>query len=167
MPPDDRARKIHDALFPDHVSTPAATDPELVESFDTFAFDEVLRESTLDMRTRLMVQLAAIIACQALREYRAMPGAALTAGVSPVEVKEILYQAVPHVGLAKVFEFIHATNDLLTERGIALPLPRQSTTTPDTRTVKGREVQERIIGRDRAGLIPHRRRCVCVSEPNE
>jgi 4-carboxymuconolactone decarboxylase len=38
-----------------------------------------------------MVQLAAIIACQALREYRVMLGAALTAGVSPVEVKEIVY----------------------------------------------------------------------------
>jgi 4-carboxymuconolactone decarboxylase len=32
-----------------------------------------------------MVQLAALIACQALAEYRVMLGAALTVGVTPVE----------------------------------------------------------------------------------
>jgi 4-carboxymuconolactone decarboxylase len=30
------------------------------------------------------------------------------------------YQAVPYVGMAKVFDFIHATNEVLTERGVAL-----------------------------------------------
>ena len=61
-----------------------------------------------------------------------MLGAALTAGVTPIEVKEIVYQAVPYVGLAKVFDFLHATNEILTERGVELPLPGQSTTTPET-----------------------------------
>ena len=42
-----------------------------------------------------------------------------------------MYQAVPYVGLAKVFDFLHATNEVLTERGVALPLPGQSTTTPE------------------------------------
>jgi 4-carboxymuconolactone decarboxylase len=148
MAPNERARNIHDALFPNHVSTLAVTDPELIEIFDNFAFDEVLRESILDARTRLMVQLAAVIACQALREYRVMLGAALTVGVSPIEIKEIVYQAVPYVGLAKVFDFIHATNEVLTDRGIALPLPGQSTTTPETRAEAGRALQERIIGRE-------------------
>ena len=148
MAPNACAQKTHDALFPGHVSTLAVTDPGFIEIFDNFAFDEVLRESTLNVRTRLMVQLAAIIACQALGEYRVLLGTALTVGVSPVAVKEIVYQAVPYVGLARVFDFIHATNEVLTERGIALPLPDQSTTTPDTRAREGRAVQERIIGRD-------------------
>ena len=78
--------------------------------------------SNLDARTRLMVQLAAMIACQALREYRVMLGAALAVGVTPVEIKEIVYQAVPYVGMAKVFDFIHATNEALTERGVSLPV---------------------------------------------
>src|SRR3954462_11514035 len=90
--PSERARKNHDELFPDHVSTLALTDPELIEVFDNFAFDEVLSHGSLDARTRLMVQLAALIASQALREYRVMVGAALTVGVTPVEIKEIVYQ---------------------------------------------------------------------------
>jgi hypothetical protein len=83
MAPNERARKNHEELFPGHVSTLSLTDPELIETFDNFAFDEVLRDSRLDMRTRLMVQLAAIIASQALGEYRVMVGAALNVGVTP------------------------------------------------------------------------------------
>ena len=124
MPPNPRAQKMHDELFPGHVSTLAVTDPELIEVFDNFAFDEVLRDSALAPRIRLMVQLASLIASQALREFRVMLGAALAVGVTPVEIKEIVYQAVPYVGMAKVFDFIHATNEAFSERGIALPVPR-------------------------------------------
>lgn len=117
----EAARKNHEELFPGHVSTLAVTDPELIEIFDNFAFDEVLGHGDLDARTRLMVQLASMIASQALREYRVMLGAALTVGVTPVEVKEVVYQAVPYVGMAKAFDFLHATNEVLTERGVGLP----------------------------------------------
>jgi 4-carboxymuconolactone decarboxylase len=95
-----------------------------------------------------MVQLASMIACQALSEYRVMLGAALTVGVTPIEVKEIVYQAVPYVGLAKVFDFIHTTNDVLTDRGIQLPLEGQSATTPETREERGVAVQKEIVGAD-------------------
>jgi hypothetical protein len=47
----------HDELFPDRISTLAQTDPEFIERFDNFAFDEVLADSDLDTRTRLMVQV--------------------------------------------------------------------------------------------------------------
>ena len=144
----ERAQKNHDELFPGHVSTLKLSDPELIEYFDNFAFDEVLRHGNLDTNTRLMVQLASMIASQALSEYRVMLGAALTVGVSPVEIKEIVYQAVPYVGMAKVFDFIHATNDVLTERGVESPLPGQSTTTPEDRMQKGLAVQKEIIGAD-------------------
>jgi 4-carboxymuconolactone decarboxylase len=145
----DAARHNHDELFPGRVSTLAQTDPELIEYFDNFAFDEVLRHGDLDPRTRLMVQLGSLIACQALGEYRVMLGAALTVGVTPIEVKEIVYQAVPYVGMAKVYDFLHATNDVLTERGVELPLPGQSTTTPETRAEKGLAVQRQIVGAER------------------
>jgi 4-carboxymuconolactone decarboxylase len=146
MPPNEPAQRNHDTLFPGHVSTLAVTDPELIEVFDNFAFDEVLRDGKLDVRTRLMVQLAAIIASQAVGEYQAMLGAALNVGVTPVEAKEVLYQAVPYIGIAKVFDFLHATNEVLTKRGVTLPLPGQSTTTPQTRAEQGLAVQKQIVG---------------------
>jgi 4-carboxymuconolactone decarboxylase len=145
----ETARRNHEQLFPGHVSALAVTDPELVEIFDNFAFDEVPRHDGLDPRTRLMVQLAALIGCQALAEYRVMLGAALTNGVTPVEAKEIVYQAVPYAGMGRAYDFINATNDVLAERGVRLPLDGQSTTTPGTRAAHGRAVQGQIVGADR------------------
>ncbi len=121
--------------------------------FDNFAFDELLRYGDLDTRIRLMTQLAAIIASHAVRDYRATLGAALSVGVSPVEVKEIVYQAVPYARLAKVFDFLHATNEVLLERGVELPLPGQSTTTPETRERVGLAVQKQIVGDDAVDAI--------------
>jgi 4-carboxymuconolactone decarboxylase len=144
----EAAQRNHDELLPGRVSTLKVTDPELIEYFDNLAFDEVFRYGSLDTKTRLTVQLASIIACQALSEYRVMLGAALTVGVTPVEVKEIVYQAVPYVGMAKVLDFLHATNDILADRGVHLPLEGQSTTTPATRKDKGLEVQNEIVGAD-------------------
>src|SRR5690349_20195478 len=138
----ETALNNHEELFPNRKSTLMVTDPELIEVFDNFAFDEVLAYGHLDTRTRLMIILASLIASQALAEYRVMLGGALNVGVTPIEIKEIVYQAVPYVGMAKVFDFIHATNELLTERGVALPLPGQSTTTPETRAEKGLAIQK-------------------------
>jgi 4-carboxymuconolactone decarboxylase len=140
------AQRNHDALFPGHVSTLRETDPELIEVFDNWAFGDVLADTTLDVRTRLMVQLASLIACHAVGEYRVMLGAALHVGVTPVEAKEILYQAVPYVGMARVFDFLGVTNEVLQERGVELPLPPQSTTTNETRFDHGLAVQKRILG---------------------
>src|SRR5208283_1239933 len=107
------AQREHDALFPNHKSTLKVTDPEFIEIFDNWVFGEVPSYGGLDMKTRLMVQLAALIACQSVNEYRVMMGAALNVGVTPVEIKEIVYQSVPYVGLAKTFDFLHATNEVL------------------------------------------------------
>lgn len=149
MPPNATAQKNHDELFPGHVSTLRVSDPELIEYFDNFAFDEILQHAgSLDTRRRLMVQLAALIACRALGEYRMMLGAALTAGVTPVEAKEIVYQAVAYVGMGNVFDILHVTNEVLTERGVELPVEGQSTTTPDTRAEKGLAVEKEIVGSD-------------------
>lgn len=74
--PTQIARHNHQQLFPDHVSTLAETDPELIEAFD----------------------------------------------------------------------FLHATNDLLATRGVALPLQGQSTTTSDTRVAEGLAVRKQVVG---------------------
>src|SRR5437764_457354 len=73
--------------------------------------------------------------------------------VATAEAKEVVYQAVPYVGMAKVFDFLHATNDVLTERGVGLPLPGQFTTTPETRLEKGLTVQKQIVGADRVDAL--------------
>lgn len=142
----ETAPKNHEELFPNHESTLKVTDPELIEVFDNFAFDEALQYGELEIKLRLKVILAALIAMQTLSEYKVMLGAALNVGVTPIEIKEIVYQSVPYCGMAKSFDFIHATNEILISRGIELPLEGQSTTNPDTRMEKGLNIQKEIVG---------------------
>jgi len=140
------AIKNHKELFPNHKSTLQRTDPELIEIFDNFAFDEIISHGWLDIKTRMMMIMASTLASQALSEYKVMLDASLNVGVTPVEIKEILYQSVPYVGIAKVLDFIHAANDLLERRGIQLPLEGQFTTSQETRYEKGLELQKKIFG---------------------
>ena|SRR5215471_16112056 len=113
----EAARKNHEELFPNHKSTLKVTDPELIEVFDNFAFDEVLAHSKLDTKTRVILILASIIGSHAVSEFKIMVAAALNIGVTPIEIKEILYQSVPYVGMPRAFDFVHATNDVLAARG--------------------------------------------------
>lgn len=123
-----------------------ATDPELDALFEHFVCDEVKAYGNLEPKTRMKVLLASMIAQQTLRAYKGMLEEALDEGVTPIEIKEIVYQAVPYCGMAKVLEFIEVTNEILECRGIKLPLEGQSTTTPETRHEKGLAVQKGIFG---------------------
>lgn len=143
------AKSNDDQLFGDRVSALAQSDPELIEYFGNFVFGEVYADAarldeTLDLHTRLMVQLAAILAAGGLAEFRVVANG----GVSPVELKEIVYQSVAYVGMARAFDCLHAVNDVLTEAGVELPLPGQSASTPQTRLEHGKAVQGRIVGDD-------------------
>lgn len=140
------AQSNHDELFPQHQLTLAVTDPEFVELFDNFAFGEVIAFGGLSTPTRLKVILASLIAMQTVNEYQVMLGGALTVGVTPVEVREIVYQAVPYVGIARAFDFLHATNEILRRREVTLPLDGQSTTNPQTRHRDGLAVQKSVFG---------------------
>ena len=146
------AQAHHDQLFGDRASTLARTDPEFVAYFDNFAFDEIIADAAdldaaVDLHTRLLVQLAATLAAGGLAEFRVLATAGIAnAGVSPVELKELVYHAVPYVGMARVFDYLHAVNDILTAAGVELPLPGQATSTPETRHTRGEQVQERIVG---------------------
>jgi 4-carboxymuconolactone decarboxylase len=86
------AKSHHDQLSGDRASTLAQSDPELIGYFGNFAFGEVHADAarldkTLDLHTRLMVQLAAILAAGGLAEFRVVAAAAVAnGGMSPVEL---------------------------------------------------------------------------------
>jgi 4-carboxymuconolactone decarboxylase len=133
-------------LFPNYESTLKITDPELIEVFDNFAFDEVISYGVLDTKTRLIVILGSLIASQTLSEYKMMLQDALNVGVTPIEIKEVVYQSIPYVGIAKALDFIHITNEIFESKGIKQPLEGQSTTSPETRYEKGLKIQKSIFG---------------------
>lgn len=124
------------------------TDPEFMERFDHFAFDEVVNEpgQELDDSTRYLVILATLTGCQGVDAFKEILPKALEAGLSPVMVKEMVYQAVDYLGMGRVLPFLRAVNVILAQKGVKLPLPGQSTTTMENRLEKGVDVQAEIFG---------------------
>ncbi len=142
----EKAAAYHEKMFPGYKSAFLETDPEFTELFDNFAFDEVVNHDDLDGRTRFMAILAALLGCQGADEFRAMVPAALNFGVTPVEIKEIVYQATAYLGIGRVFPFLKITNEALEEKGVSLPLPAQGTTTAENRREAGTQAQVDIFG---------------------
>ena len=142
----DNAKAYHEKMFPGQQSALAQTDPEFIERFENFAFDEVVNQGKLDDRTRMMAILATLLGCQGIDEFKAMLPAALNLGVTPVEAKEIVYQAAAYLGIGRVYPFLNATNEVLTARGVKLPLEGQATTTMQTRLQDGEQTQVDIFG---------------------
>lgn len=124
------------------------TDPEFMERFDHFAFDEVVNEKdqSLEPITRHMAILATLLGCQGIDAFKEELPDALDAGVTPVMAKEIVYQATDYLGIGRVLPFLIATNEILTNRGVSLPLEAQATTTMEDRLEKGIEAQAEIFG---------------------
>ncbi len=124
------------------------TDPEFMERFEHFAFDEVVNEpgQQLEPRTRYMAILASLLGCGGVEAFKYMLYSALDAGVSPVDAKEIVYQAVDYLGIGRVLPFLNITNEVLEDKGVELPLQGQGTTTLENRLEKGAQAQAEIFG---------------------
>ena len=124
------------------------TDPEFMERFEHFAFDEVVNEEgqQLDDITRHMAIIATLLGCQGIDEFRIELPRALDTGLTPVMVKEIVYQAVDYLGIGRVLPFLDATNEILLSRGVELPLEGQATTTMEDRLENGIQAQADIFG---------------------
>lgn len=129
------------------------TDPDFSDLFSRFAGDEVIHEpgKTLDERTRYMAVLAAVLGCQGRELFREILPQALDAGVTPVEVKEIVYQATAYLGIGRSYPFLNITNEVLEAHGVNLPLPGQATTTPEDRVQKGEDKQVELFGESYRG----------------
>ena len=105
----DTAPADPEKMFPGQQSALAQTDPDFIERFDNFAFDEVVNQGKLDDRTRMMAILATLLGCQGIDEFKVMLPAALNLGVTPVEAKEIVYQAAAYLGIGREFPKVKDT----------------------------------------------------------
>lgn len=146
------AEKYLKEKFPGGALPFAGTDPEFAEIFENFSFDEVLHMplpedvEPLDELARCRAILATLLGCQGLDVFKFMLPAALNTGLSPVEVKEIVYQAVAYLGLGRVLPFLNAVNEELARRGIDLPLEPQNTVEPEQRQDAGNQIQVKVFG---------------------
>jgi 4-carboxymuconolactone decarboxylase len=140
------AERNHKELWPEYVSMAKQTDPELVTVFDNFAFDEVLKHNNMPVKERTLLLMASAIGGNSQVEFKMFLNAALNVGATPVETKEILYQAVPYAGMNRVADFLYTMNEIFNERGIELPLESQAVSNPDTRMKVGSDLMNFLTG---------------------
>ena len=149
----EAAEAFHDNLLSGRESVFSRTDPEFMERFANFAFDEVIATVDLDDRTRYLGWLATLLGCQGVDEFRSVLPAALRDALTPVEVKEVVYQAVAYLGIGRVRPFMKLVNEVLEAQGVELPLPPQASTEPtrESRLAAGEQAQVDIFGEGMRG----------------
>ena len=124
------------------------TDPEYAEILERFMRDEAVNgdEVRLPARLHYLAVLAALMGCGGTEAYRELLPEALERGLSPVAVKEVIYQATDYLGYGRVLPFLRVTNEVLTAVGVSLPLAGQATVTQENRLEQGVQAQAEIFG---------------------
>ena len=123
-------------------------DPEFHEIFKNFAFGEVFEYSNLDEKESILVILACLLACQSPKAFKKILLSAINNGISPDEVKELLYQSVPYVGFGRAHNFFGVVIKVFDKKGIEMPLPNRSNSDSQNRYEKGFEIQKRYFGEE-------------------
>lgn len=131
-------------LFGSEALTGQGTDPEMMDILQKFIFGEVFQTGKLTMKQREMITCITLATMQTLPQLKAHAGAALNVGVTPEELREVMYLTAPFIGFPKMLNAVAAVNEVLKERGIPLPLEKQGTVTEETRHVTGKAIQDKL-----------------------
>ena len=131
-------------LFGGEALTGQGTDPEMMDILQKFIFGEVFQTGKLTVKQREMITCITLATMQTLPQLKAHAGAALNVGVTPEELREVVYLTAPFIGFPKMLNAVAAVNEVLKERGIPLPLEKQGTVTEDTRHVTGKAIQDKL-----------------------
>lgn len=141
----ERAAKKFKELFAADI-TESKTDPELMTILQRMIFGEVFFIGNLDDKTRELITITVLTTNQTLPQLQAHTHAALNIGVTPIEIRETIYQCAPLIGFPKVLNAVETMNKVFESRGIKLPLEKQGTVKEEDRFEKGKEKQAPLYG---------------------
>ena len=131
-------------LFGGEALTGQGTDPEMMDMLQKFIFGEVFQTGELTLKQREMITCITLATMQTLPQLKAHAGAALNVGVTPVELREVMYLTAPFIGFPKMLNAVATVNEVFKERGIHLPLEKQGSVTDANRHEAGKAIQDRL-----------------------
>lgn len=120
-------------------------------------FGEVFYVGDLTDRQRELITCSVLTVLQTLPQLKAHLNAALNVGVSPLELKESLYQCAPFIGYPRTLNAVNVLNEVLEGRHISLSLDNQTSIKDEERYEKGLEIQKELYGdeiKDRYRYLP-------------
>jgi 4-carboxymuconolactone decarboxylase len=112
-----------------HVDRAVANTTDLTEPFQDFitryAWGDVWARPGLDRRTRSIVTLAALTSLRAENEIAMHVRAAITNGLTPAEITEVLLHTAVYAGLPAANAAFAIAQKTLAEMGVAEAQPRR------------------------------------------
>lgn len=136
----------YNKLFGGEALTKTGSDAEMMAILQKYIFGEVFTVGELDMKTREMITVVSLSTQQTLPQLKAHINAALNVGVSPVELREAIYQCAPFIGFPKTLNAITVLNEVFKERGIQTPLESTMTVKEQDRFKEGYKIQNELYG---------------------
>ena len=85
-------------LFGGEALTGQGTDPEMMDILQKFIFGDVFQTGNLTLKQREMITCITLATMQTLPQLKAHAGAALNVGVTPEELREVMYLTAPFIG---------------------------------------------------------------------
>jgi len=131
-------------LFGGEALTGQGTDPEMMDILQKFIFGEVFQTGNLTLKQREMITCITLATMQTLPQLKAHAEAALNVGVTPEELREVMYLTAPFIGFPKMLNAVGTVNEVFKERGISLPIEKQGTVTENNRHETGKTIQNRL-----------------------
>ncbi|WP_346235782.1 carboxymuconolactone decarboxylase family protein [Lysinibacillus telephonicus] len=142
----EKSKEKFSQLFGEEATGVHNTDPDFQEILNHFIFGEVFYQGNLDDKLRELITLVVLTVNQTLPQLKAHVYAALNVGLTPVEIKEAVYQCAPYIGFAKTLNAINEVNEVYKAENIALPTKSQKSVDEGNRFEKGLAVQVEIFG---------------------
>lgn len=143
----EKSKEKYKQLFGDGMPAAYATDPDFQDILSHFIFGEVFYQGNLDDKQRELITLVVLATNQTLPQLKAHVAAALNVGLTPIEIKEAVYQCAPYIGFPKTLNAINEVNEVLKSKNITLPIESQKQVDEDNRFDKGLSVQVEIFGK--------------------
>jgi 4-carboxymuconolactone decarboxylase len=136
----------YETLFGRRDTSAPDNDRDLGEILRRSIFGEVFHTGDLDEQTRELIAVVILASMQMLPQLKAHTAAALNVGVTPIELREAVYQCAPFIGFPATLNAVATINDVFSARGIDLPLPSQRTVDDEERHDAGQAIQQPIYG---------------------
>lgn len=140
------AKELYDLLHDE--KTRLEDDQEYLSIMQNYIYGDVYLHGSLDIKLRQLILIVVNTTNSTLKALKEHVVGALNVNVSPIEIKEAVYQCTPYIGFGKVEEALDVVNEVFKEKGITLPLESTSTVTKETRFEKGFDVQSASFGRE-------------------
>ena len=142
----DLCKENYANLFGGEALSGQGSDPEFMDILQKFIFGEVFAVGDLDIRTRELITCTTLAVMQTLPQLKAHAEAALRVGVTPIELREAIYQCAPFIGFPKTLNAVGIVNEVFEKHGVALPLEPQGTVTEETRAERGVSIHQSLYG---------------------